>query len=361
MSDLLASFGLDADIASLLAETVENPSEFSVSDNTWITANKEVVYKGSVNGTPVSAKILLHPGATLNRISAESRKRFRNAGNYLLVSGTMRDVKMDISILHENEWISFLDFFKLLSGNISRSDAEMEIALRNMNVNIMEPQTLMFQQFGADESAYESLIELLQNNGFNQTTVPNSNVINAFTSSQGVPVTGFQVGKMNRTESRPYGKRIADTDKIHQGQGFSDFIDAQVQKYLLSAMIGKETALLEKARAEHRNTLTEDQMAQISDKLDANRQMRSNIAQRGSGWSGVQREVEVDDLLQEVTEKNVFWTQRAPIGRFNLTIAGVDSPISLWRDRTNEDGTPNTIKNEPKPTMTNPFEGIEAG
>lgn len=358
MSDLLASFGLDADITNLLAETVDNPSEFSVSDNTWITANKEVVYKASVNGTPISAKVFLHPGATLNRISVEKRKRYRKDGDYLLVSGTLRNVKMDISILHDNEWISFLDFFKVLSGSTHRSDAEMEIALRNMNVNIMEPQTLMFQQFGADAVAYDNLITLLEENGFHQTPVENNNVVNAYTSVTGIEVSGFQVGKMNRAESRPFGLKIAGSDKIHQGQGFSDFVDAQIIKYITSATLGKETAILEKARVEQRNSLTEDQMAAIAQRLDDNRKMRSNIAQRGSGWSGIQREIEVDEVLQEITEKNVFWTQRAPIGRFNLVVNNEDVPISLWRDRTNDDAS-GTVS-QSKTTVSNPFEGIES-
>jgi len=358
MSDLLASFGLDAEITSLLSDSVENPSEFSVSDNTWITMNKEVPYKASVNGNPISTKVFLHPGATLNRISVEKRARYRNNGSYLLVSGTMRNVKMDIAILHDNEWISFIDFFKLISNNSQRADAEMEIALRNMNVNIMEPQTLMFQQFGADETAYEDLIQLLMQNGFHTTEVESKNVVSAYTSVNGIPVNAFQVGRMNRAESRPYGKKIAGTDKIYPGQGFSDFVDSQINKYIVSAQIGKETALLEKRRVEQRTTLTEDEMAEISNKLDANRQMRSNIAQRGSGWSGIQREIEVDDLLQEVTEKNVFWSQRAPIGRFNLMIDNTDTPISLWRDRTSNDAS--GTASQSKTTVSNPFEGIES-
>jgi len=367
MSDILASLGVDinADLGNLLQQTVQNPSDFSISDNTWITVGKETMYKASTPWTPdnngttnLSTKVVLHPGATLNRISVEQRKKYRGSGTYLLVSGTMRNVKMDISILHDGSWVSMLDYFKYLAGNPALSDADMENTLGNMRMNFTQPQTLLFQQFGADEQAYAELTAMLLANGFNENQSQNDNVLQVLSSDAGVPLTGFQVGKMNRAESRPHGKKIAGTDRVHEGQGFLDFVDAQVSKYINTSKIAGIMAQLETARNTHRASLTEEQMSAISESLDSHRQMISNISQRGTGWSGAQREVEVDDLLQEVTEKNVFWSQRAPIGRFNLSIAGVDTPVSLWRDRTNDEGAETTAA-APKEPVSNPFAGVE--
>lgn len=369
MSDILASLGIDAnaDLGNLLQQTVENPSGFSISDNTWIAVGKETMYKASAPWTPdnkegrtnLSAKITLRPGATLNRISIEQRKKFRASSTYLLVSGTMRNVQMDVSILHDGEWITLLDYFKYLAGNPTFSDAQMANTLDNMRMDFTQPQTLLFQQFGADEQAYSELTNMLLSNGFHETQLQNDSVLQVITSDTGIPVTGFQVGKMNRAESRPHNKHYAGTKRVHQGQGFLDFVDAQVSKYIDTTKLAGIITQLENVRDTQRGALTEDQMSAISDRLDAHRQMISNISQRGTGWSGAQREVEVDDLLQEVTEKDVFWSQRAPIGRFNLTVAGVDTPISLWRDRTNDEPATNAVAAATKPAVSNPFEGIE--
>ena len=357
MSDLLAKFGLDSAIGDLLVESITNPTEFSVSDNTWITTGNSVMYKASINGQPLQSRVALRPGATLNRISVENRRKYNSNSQYLLVTGTFRNVQMDIEVLHEGEWITLINMFKLLTGATDKSDAEMEIALNSMNVKITQPQVLLFQQFGADEQQFDNLCTILEANGFHNTSVENKNVLKVLSSDAGVPITGFQVGRMDRTESRPHGMKVNGTDRVHGGQGFLDFVDAQFSKYIETAQLGKTNSILNKKLVSERDQLTEEQTAQIKNALSEIKTMMSNIAQRGAGWTGTQREVEVDEILQVVTEKNTYWSQRAPIGRFNLNINGVNTPISLWRDRT-ADAETTTVSSAKLPTI-NPFAGIE--
>jgi len=329
---------MDFDIGDLLGDSIESPQDFSVSDNTWLTSGEEVLYKVSyeLNGVreEYSARVTLKPGATLNRISIANQNYARKSGSFLVVNGTIRNLAFNMDILMNGEYVSMLDFFKHVAGKSEMSDTQFETALENIGVRINKPQTLLFQQFGAKEEAYNEMVEILKAHGFAPVSVKNDNVINAFSSVEGVPIHSFQIGRQDRSESQT-------------GQGFLDLLDAQVDRWVNMVRHQKFINVMKNQKMANRETWTEDEMAHAEELIKAHRKMATDISR--TGWAGAQRGRKFDALLNQYEETDEYYPVKAPVGRFNLNIGENNEPVafSLWRNSL-EDNESTTTESSDK-------------
>jgi hypothetical protein len=323
---ILNSLGIDG---SLFAAMVNEPDILeNNSKTTMMRLDKEVQYKGSIAGKEINAFVTLRE-ASLTRLSLLEQTQKSTGRDYYLVTGVMQPVRFDIDLMIEGQRINFIDVLHQIACESSGSTITRDEFLMHsskIGVDLVGGQPLFFQQFGANIQKWEEALEVFQSAGaqcvFREIKNNTGRIKAAYQLKPGVPLTAFEVGTVDRTQSARYAH-----DNV--GQGFLDLIDAQFDQF--TRILGlRKSAKVKKTEAENSN-LSEAQVVALKNDAELDMKM-SKMAIRN--WAGAQRRLQ--QLPNGSFEKNpIYDPVNLPCGRFTMATSNGLYEADLWSNNRN--------------------------
>lgn len=305
---ILDKFGLSGDLFSAIAENIDNLQ--SVARTQSLAIGKTVKFTGTVNGVEVPAEVTLRE-ASLSRLSVLRQASPYSGKEYLLVTGVMNPVKLDVNVTIDGNKMSLIDLLHAFVGDsVERSKFEESLAAMGMNYSNGMP--LFFQQFGASEEGIKHAINAFKAAGAIDVTGNIKNqgrIVAAYQHQTGVPVTAFELGTTNREKSRT-------------GQGFLNLIDAAVDTFQRVYSLRLEAHILGQKISELPQAKVKEAEEKRKDLLALSRQWASN-------WSGSQQRIKVEKNNSQ-TPQNTYDPVNAPCGRFTLAVNGENVACDLW-------------------------------
>lgn len=333
---VLSTFGIDANIfGSMITEPDILESN---SRTTMLRKDKEVAYKGSINGVSVDAFVTLREAA-LTRLSLLQQQSRRNNSDYWLVTGVMQPVRIDIDLLIDGERIAMVDLFHKIACDAAGKEItrdEFLMNARKIGLNYVDGQPLFFQQFGANFDNFKELIEHFKAAGAEDVLADikgnTGRIKAAYQLKPGMPITAFEIGTVNREESARF-----KFDSV--GQGFLNLIDSQFDQ--LTRILGlRKSAKINRTLAENTD-LSEDEIRKLRAQADLDMKMSRQAV---SNWAGAQKRI-VQLKNGGFDPQNQYDPVNAPCGRLTvITANGTPYEADLWTNKKSatSTGTPAT-------------------
>lgn len=333
--DLREQFGLDPTLFSFMAEHPELFTPTGRSMEVRLPSAEErasgmTEYKASFMATlgdttqPATAALR---SARLTRLS-EIQQETREGKKYLMISGVMRPVVMDIRLYppsHEDEGISLPEFLRALV-NASRKDnpvsAERFLSTcAGFGLDFRGGMPLIWQHFGASKEGVDKAFEWFEDQGaidVRRSMVNPGRITRAIEFTDGVEVTGFEVGRMDRSMST-------------RGQGFIDVVEAVVtnfQRVIVQRKAIRDLSVkLETLKGEKKPK--EDDIRDIQMQIDS----LATAARAWAGnWGGAQNRKETASDSVSLIETNIWDAVSVPVGRITAQNAsGEEFKMNFWQ------------------------------
>ena len=315
MSISMQNFNLDFDLFSNIAE---NPEMFESTGRTnTLRLDREVSFKGSINGIEVPASAVLR-SAKLTRLTLLEQTSPNTGKDYFLVTGIMRPVQLDLYVTIDGQKMNLVDVLlaavnEKASKQITR-DQFLDTA-RKIGLNFTDGMPFFFQQFGANlegwTKAREAFVEAGAKDVIGAMNHP-GRIKAAYQHNDGVDVTAFEVGTVDRTRSRT-------------GQGFLNLIDATVANFQRVVELRKEAKIL-KAKVDEAKGWSQEKI----DKANEHADLLSKMSRQWvANWAGAQQRIVVNESGKQTTE-NIWDPVNAPCGRFTMIVNGSAVEVDLW-------------------------------
>lgn len=327
MTNLLEKFDISGDIFSAVADA---PEVFESSGRTTtLHLDRRIPFNASIPGkknadgtqkhTPVTAYATLRE-ARLSRMSVLDQVSLSTNNAYKVVTGVFKPVKIDIEIMIDGELMTLPELLRAFVNASSKKEIDEQTFLDTANrigLTFANGMPMFWQQFGASEDGIAHAFETFAAAGavdVSNQIKEDSNITKAFAHATGIPVTSFEVGTVNREQSRT-------------NQGFLNLVDASVDQFNRIVGLRKEASLLKQALTEQTDWSqkkikdTENRMKTVN---DMSRQWRSN-------WSGAQQIIQVDTAGTKIP-KDQYAAVNAPCGRFTVITDGQAVNIDLWKN-----------------------------
>jgi hypothetical protein len=328
MSNLLDRFGLDNDIFSSIAD---EPEIFAGSGKTTMfQVGKRTPYSLSINGTELPGYVTVHE-ASLTRLSLLRQFQVSRNREYNLVTGIMKPVRMDVEVIIDDEAVNLIDVLHQIVQSASNKSISREEFIHTANrigLKLNDGMPLFFQQFGASQSGFDAAAEILRSYGAVDqvpSMTKNTRIVEAWAlKDTGIPVSAFELGTVDRTESARYNH-----DKI--GQGFLNLAEAQIEQ--LTRIVGLRKAA--RAVTAQIAELGSDAAQADIKALGAQKKVLTDMAtQWTTNWAGAQRRL-VKQKNGTFVEENIFDPVNAPCGRFTLETNNGSVDVDLWTNSLN--------------------------
>lgn len=316
-SSILNKFGLSGDLFSAIAENIDNLQ--STARTQSLTVGKTVKFTGTINGVEVPAEVTLRE-ANLSRLSVLRQSSPYTGKEYLLVTGVMNPVKLDISVTIEGKTMSLVDLLhEFVGDSVERSKFEESLAAMGMNYSAGMP--LFFQQFGAHEEGIKHAISAFKAAGAIDVTTAIENpgrIVAAYQHQSGVPVTSFELGTTDREKSRT-------------NQGFLNLVDASISTFQRVYQLRLEAHSLGQK-------ISDLPQAKVKEAEEKRKELLALSRQWVSNWSGSQERIKVEKNGAK-TPQNIFDPVNAPCGRFSLAVQGEVIACDLWSNSARAEQT----------------------
>lgn len=329
-ASILSTFGLDSELFSNINENIDALQ--SSSRTQTLSVGKTVKFTGSINGVEVPAEVTLREAA-LSRLSVIRQASPYTGKEYLLVTGVMNPVKMDLSLTVNDEKLTIVDLLHKLVGDVERT--KFEDSLIAMGLNYMGGMPMFIQQFGAAEDGVKHAVNAFKAAGAIDVTGRIENpgrIVAAYQHKDGVPVTSFELGTTDRSKSRT-------------NQGFLNLIDAAIETYQRVASLRLEAHILSQKLENLPQAKAKMAEEERKKKLALSRQWVSN-------WSGSQQRIKVEKNGMQIPQ-DLYDPVNAPCGRFTLVVNGEEVRCDLWSNSARADQASATV--DAAPSVEDPF------
>ena len=324
-NNILSKFGFDTDLFSSVADT---PEVFETTGRTTtLHAGRRIAFKGSINGIEVPAYATLKE-ASLTRMSVIQQKSPYTGETYKIVTGIFKPVKMDVELIVDGETMTLPE---LLRATVNASAAKpldeqtfLDTASR-IGLKFNDGMPLLFQQFGASESGIQHAFDAFKAAGAVDVlgTMQNrGNIVAAYAHEAGIPITSFELGTVDRNQSRT-------------GQGFLNLVDASVDQFSRIVRLRKEAALL-KAELASQTSWSQVKVKKAEDRIKA---IGNMSRQWTTNWAGAQQIITVDEG-GNLVPKDQYAAVNAPCGRFTMVVDGKSIAVDLWKNSARAESTP---------------------
>jgi hypothetical protein len=317
---ILNKFGLSGDLFSAIAENIDNLQ--STARTQSLTVGKTVKFTGSINGVEVPAEVTLRE-ANLSRLSVLRQSSPYTGKEYLLVTGVMNPVKLDLTVKIDGESMSIVDLLHAFAqdgGNVIERQ-KFEDSLTAMGMNYSAGMPLFFQQFGAHEEGIKHAINAFKAAGAIDVTGSIENpgrIVAAYQHQTGVPMTSFELG-------------TTDRDKSRTNQGFLNLVDASVQTFQRVYGLRLEAHVLGQK-------ISDLPQAKVKEAEEKRKELLALSRQWVTNWSGSQQRIKVEKNGSK-TPQNVYDPVNAPCGRFSLAVQGEIVSCDLWSNSARAEQT----------------------
>lgn len=345
---ILSSFNLTAsDLGALITE----PEILQNSSNTTrLTVGQEVAYNCSMNGVNVNGFITLK-SARLTRLSLLEQSKLNasdpSESTYWLATGIMNPVDMNVEIIVNGQRINMIDLFHKVTEETAGTEISREDFIANaskIGLKFTTGMPMFFQQFGANFDNFKGIVDVFKAHGAEDVIEDIKNntgsIKAAYSLKTGLPVTSFEVGRVDRTQSARYKH-----DGV--GQGFLDFLDAQFSQLLRIVSLRKAARL--KLAQTLGTCMSENEIIKLKNaaKDDANM-----AKQWPSNWGGAQKRL-VRLKSGGFEAQNVYDPVSVPCGRFTVVQStGEPYEVDLW---TNKKAGIVDVSTQPVSTVEEPF------
>ena len=337
MTTLLDKFGLDADLFSALADA---PEVFESSGRTTtLHAGRRIPFKASIpgkdaNGNKIHTEVTAYATlleASLTRMSILKQTSVYTGDEYKIVTGIFKPVKMNLEVMIDGEAFPLHEFLRRNVNEGANKPIDEQTFLdtaSRIGLKFVEGMPLFWQQFGASETGIDHAFEAFKAAGATDVTsilkkTESSNITTAFSHADGVPVTSFEVGTVDR-------------EKSSTGQGFLNLIDASVDQFTRIVGLRKQASLL-KAEVANQTNWKQEKILQAEDRIklldNMSRQWRTN-------WAGAQQIIRKGDGGSLVPEDQ-YAAVNAPCGRFSMVIDNQSVAVDLWKNSARAESTNN--------------------
>ncbi len=318
---ILDKFKLDGNLFSAIAENIDALQ--STARTQSLAIGKTVKFTGSINGTEVPAEVTLRE-ASLSRLSVLRQTSPYSNKEYLLVTGVMNPVKLDVNVTIDGNKMSLVDLlYAFVGDSVERSKFEESLAA--MGMNYANGMPLFFQQFGASEDGIKHAINAFRLAGAVDVTgnIKNAGrIVAAYQHQTGVPVSAFELGTTDRNKSRTH-------------QGFVNLVDAAVDTFQRVYALRLEAHVLSQKISELPQAKVKEAEEKRKDLLALSRQWASN-------WSGSQQRIKVEKNGSQ-TPQNTYDPVNAPCGRFSLLVNGETIACDLWSNSARAEQTSTVV------------------
>lgn len=325
---ILSKFNLRTDIfdGDIDVDNVFEPFNKSVK----LILDRPSQFMGSINGIDVPAIATLR-SAKLHRLSIldhVNRNASNNASSFI-VTGTLRNVKIDLDVVIDNEQMSITDFLhqwwqQSQDKNIDRNLFVANLA--NIGLNFENGMSMLFQQFGASKDGYDHAVEHMINSGSYdaQPSINNPGRIrHAYTfndNNPGMDVTELELNSADRSMSQT-------------NQGFLNLVDATVSNF--ERIIELRKAAMAIAAIMKEPNVDQSKLPKLKKEHDYYREQSRKWA---SNWGGSQYRMKAKpNETESVTEpgKPVIVDQvNALCGRLTIVSNQEQVPLNFWRNST---------------------------
>ncbi|MFN7318425.1 MAG: hypothetical protein ACK5S6_02840, partial [bacterium] len=205
MSDLLNKFNLGGDLFATIAD---NPEVFETTGRTTtLHAGRRIAFNGSINGIKVPGYATLHE-ATLSRMSVIEQKSPYTGDTYKIVTGIFKPVKMDVEVVIDGETMTLPELLRSFVNSSAQKPVDEQAFLdtaSRIGLKFADGMPLLWQQFGASEAGIKHAFDAFKSAGavdVLDSMEKRGNIIAAYAHETGVPVTSFEIGTVNREQSR---------------------------------------------------------------------------------------------------------------------------------------------------------------
>lgn len=306
-------FNLDA-----LSNVADTPDMFERSGNTvTLRQGREVSFKASINGVELPGSAILHD-ARLTRLTVLKQQSPNTGKWYHLVTGIMRPVKMDVFVTIDGVKTNIIDvLLAAVNAKAARQLTRDEFldTSRKLSLTYTEGMPFFFQHFGANEEGFKKAIAAFKEAGAQDVigSIENPRRIEAaYQLNEGVPVTAFEVGTVDRTKSRT-------------NQGFLNLADSITDNFQRIVGLRKEARVLENEA----NTAVGLSQEEIQSKRERAKMLADMSRQWTSPWTGAQQRIVMEESGRKKME-NMFDPVNAPCGRFTMVVNGKNVDIDMW-------------------------------
>jgi hypothetical protein len=338
MTNILSKFGFDADLFSAVADT---PEVFETTGrSTTLHVGRRVPFKGSINGIEVPAYATLHE-ASLTRMSVIRQKSPYTGETYKIVTGIFKPVKMTVEVVIDGETMTLAELLRATVNASAKTPVDEETFLRTaslIGLKFDEGMPMLFQQFGASETGISNAFNAFKDAGAVDVLDQmenRGNIITAYAHETGVPVTSFEVGTVDRKQSRT-------------GQGFLNLVDAQVDQF--SRIVGLRKNANELAsEITTQSNWSQDKIKKAESRLKV---LRDMSRQWTTNWAGAQQIIQIDDSGKKVV-KDQYAPVNAPCGRFAMVVDGKTFNVDLWKTSARAEATATNSEVSAPSTETN--------
>lgn len=327
-NNLLSKFGFDADLFSAVADT---PEVFETTGRTTtLHAGRRIAFKGSINGIEVPAYATLHE-ASLTRMSVIQQKSPYTGETYKIVTGIFKPVKMDVEVVVDGETMSLPELLRATVNASANKPVDEQTFLdtaSRIGLKFNDGMPLLFQQFGASESGIQHAFDAFKAAGAVDVlgTMQNrGNIIAAYAHESGIPVTSFELGTVDRGQSRT-------------GQGFLNLVDATVDQFSRIVRLRKEASILKAELAAQTNWA----QAKIKKAEDRIKVLGNMSRQWTTNWAGAQQIITVDEG-GNLVPKDQYAAVNAPCGRFTMVVDGKSIAVDLWKNSARAESAPVSV------------------
>ena len=323
-NSILNKFNLSGDLFSAIAENLDNLQ--STARTQTLVTDKTVKMTGSINGVEIPAEVTLREAA-LSRLSVLRQTSPYTGKEYLLVTGVMNPVKLDLNVIVDGEKMGIVDLLHTFAQSSGQevSRTKFEDSLVAMGMNFTGGMPLFFQQFGASEDGIKHAINAFKSAGAIDVTGRIENpgrIVAAYQHKTGVPVTQFELGTTNREKSRT-------------NQGFLNLVDAAVDTFQRVYQLRLEAHVL----GQKMSNLPQAKVKEAEEK----RQLLVKLSRQWvSNWSGSQQRIRIEKNGAH-TPESIYDPVNAPCGRFSLVVGGETVACDLWSNSARAEQTTSTM------------------
>lgn len=316
-NNLIDKFGFDADLFSAVADT---PEVFETTGRTTtLHLGRRIAFKGSINGIEVPAYATLHE-AHLSRLSVIKQTSPYTNESYKIVTGIFKPVKMDIEVVVDGETMSVQELLRAMVNSSAKKAVDeaafLDTASR-IGLKFVDGMPLLFQQFGASEAGIQHAVDAFKAAGAVDVlgSMENrGNIIAAYAHETGIPVTSFEIGTVDRNQSRT-------------GQGFLNLVDATVEQFQRIVRLRKEASIL-KAELAAQTNWNQTKVKKAEDRIKV---LQNMSRQWTTNWAGAQQIIQVDEG-GNLVKKDQYAAVNAPCGRFTMVVDGKSVAVDLWKN-----------------------------
>ena len=321
MTNLLDKFGLSGDLFSSFADT---PEIFeSTGRTTTLHMGRRVAFNASINGTPVDAAYATLHSATLSRMSVIEQKSPNTGDMYKIVTGIFNPVQMTIEVVIDGETMTLPELLRAYVNSTATKPISEQMFLDTANrigLKFAEGMPLLWQQFGASEAGIDHAFSAFEAAGAvdafpsMKEKGKTGNIIKAYAHATGVPVTSFEIGTVNREQSKT-------------GQGFLNLVDASMDQFQRIVSLRKEASIL-KAELTAQTSWSQNKVQKANDRI---KELNNMSRQWTTNWAGAQQVIRIDAGGNRVMEQQ-YAAVNAPCGRFNMVVDSSNVAVDLWKN-----------------------------